>query len=47
VKGGWRRLHKEELQNLRVLPNAIMDIKSRRMRWIGHVARMGKIGAKV
>jgi hypothetical protein len=37
VAGGWRRLHNEELHNLYALPNIIRMIKSRRMRWEGHV----------
>jgi hypothetical protein len=39
--GDWRKLHNEELQNLYSSPNIIRMIKSRRMRWAGHVARMG------
>ena len=38
----WRKLHKEELNNLYSSPNIIRLIKSRRMRWAEHVARMGK-----
>jgi hypothetical protein len=40
VAGGWRRLHDEELHNLYPSPNIIRMIKSRRMRWMGHVARI-------
>jgi hypothetical protein len=42
VTGGWRKLHNEELHNLYSSPSIIRMIKSRRMRWIGHVARMGR-----
>jgi hypothetical protein len=42
VTGGWRKLHNEELQNLYSSPNIIRMIKSRRMKWAGHVARMGR-----
>jgi hypothetical protein len=38
VTGDWRKLHNEELHNLYSLPNIIRMIKSRRMRWAGHVA---------
>jgi hypothetical protein len=41
VTGGWRKLHNEELHNLHSSPN-IIRIKSRRIRWAGHVARMGE-----
>jgi hypothetical protein len=41
VTGGWRKLHNEELHNLYSSPS-IIKIKSRRMRWAGHVARMGE-----
>jgi hypothetical protein len=41
VKGGWRKLHNEELHNLCFSPSKIRMIKSRRMRWVGYVARMG------
>jgi hypothetical protein len=40
--GGWRKLHNEELHNLYSPPSLIRIIKSRRMRWAGHVARMGR-----
>ena len=42
VTGKWRKLHKEELSDLYSLPNIVRVIKSRRMRWAGHVARMGQ-----
>jgi hypothetical protein len=38
---GWRRLHNEELQNLYASPHVIRVIKSRRIRWVGHVACVG------
>jgi hypothetical protein len=41
VKRLWRRLHKEELYDLYSAPNIFGVIKSRRMRWAGHVTRMG------
>jgi hypothetical protein len=41
VTGGWRKLHNEELHNLYSSPSIIRMIESRRMRWVGHVARMG------
>jgi hypothetical protein len=40
VAGGWRRLHNEELHNLYASPNTIRVIKSRWVRWTGHVERM-------
>jgi hypothetical protein len=43
MTGGWRKLHKE-LHNLYSSPNIIRMIKSRRMSWVGHVARMGSRG---
>jgi len=42
VRGEWRRLHKEELNDLYSSPNIVRVITSRRMRWAGHVARMGE-----
>jgi hypothetical protein len=44
VKGGWRKLHIEELHNLYTSPNIIMMIKLRRMRWAGHIKRMLRRG---
>jgi hypothetical protein len=42
VTGEWRKLHNEELRDLYFLPSIIRLIKSRTMRWAGHVARMGE-----
>jgi hypothetical protein len=44
VTGELRKLHNEELHNLYSSPNIIRMIKSRRMRWVGHIARMGRRG---
>jgi hypothetical protein len=41
VTRGWRKVHNEELHNLYSSPSIIRKIKSRRIRWAGHVARMG------
>ena len=41
VTGEWRRLHDEELSDLYSSPSIVRVIKSRRMRWAGHVAHMG------
>jgi hypothetical protein len=40
--GSWRKLHIDELHSLYSSPNIVRVIKSRRMRWAGHVARMGE-----
>jgi len=42
VTGEWRKLHKEELNDLYSLPSIVRVVKSRRMRWAGNVARMGE-----
>jgi len=42
VTGEWRRLHNEELNDLYSSPNIVRVTKSGRMRWAGHVARMGE-----
>jgi hypothetical protein len=42
VTGEWRKLHNEELRDLYSSPNIIRIIESRRMRWAGHVARIGE-----
>jgi hypothetical protein len=41
VTRGWRKLHNGEMRDLYSSPSIIKIIKSRRMRWVGHVARMG------
>jgi hypothetical protein len=40
--GSWRKLHNDELHSLYSSPNIVRVIKLRRMRWAGHVARMGR-----
>jgi hypothetical protein len=42
VMGEWRKLHNGELHDLYSSPDIIRQIKSRRLRWAGHVARMGE-----
>jgi hypothetical protein len=42
VTGEWRKLYNEELNSLYSLPNIVRVVKSRRMRWAGHVARMAE-----
>jgi hypothetical protein len=44
VTGEWRKLHNKELHDLYSSPIIIRIIKSRRMRWAGHVARLGEEG---
>jgi hypothetical protein len=41
VDGSWRKLHNNEFHNLYSSPNIVRVIKTRRLRWAGHVARMG------
>jgi hypothetical protein len=43
VTGGWGKLHNEELHGLYSSPSIVRVIKARRMRWTGHVARMGEV----
>jgi hypothetical protein len=43
VIGGWRKLHNEELHDLYSLPSIVRVIKTRRMRWAGHVVRMAEV----
>jgi hypothetical protein len=43
VDRSWRKLHNDELHRLYSSPNIVRMIKSRRMRWAGHVAHMGKV----
>jgi hypothetical protein len=45
VTGEWRKLHNEELRDLYSSPSIIRIIRSRRMRWAGHVARMEEKGS--
>jgi len=42
VTGEWRKLHNEELSDRYSLPSIVRVVKSRRMRWTGHVARLGQ-----
>jgi hypothetical protein len=44
MTGEWRKLHNEELHNLYSSPDIIREVKSKRMRWARHVARMGEEG---
>jgi hypothetical protein len=43
VTGGWRKLHNEKLHDLYSSPSIVKVNKARRMRWAGHVARMGEV----
>jgi hypothetical protein len=47
VIGGWRKLHNEEFHDLCCSPHILRMIKSRRMRWVGHEARMGRRGMNI
>jgi hypothetical protein len=42
VTGGWKELHNEELHDLHSSPSIIRNMKSRKIRWAGHVARLGE-----
>jgi hypothetical protein len=42
VTGDWRKLHNEKVNNLYSSPNIVRVIKSRRIRWAGHVVHMGE-----
>jgi hypothetical protein len=44
VRGKWKKLYNEELNNFYFSPNIIRQVNSRRMRWADHVARMGEEG---
>jgi hypothetical protein len=47
VTGEWRKLHNEELQDLYSSPSIIRNMKERRMKWAGHVARMERRGTRI
>jgi hypothetical protein len=42
-RGGWRRLHNEELHDLHAAPDIITVTKSKKMEWVEHIACMGKM----
>jgi hypothetical protein len=44
VVEGWRKLHNEEIHKLNCSPSIIRMMKSKRMRWAGHISRMGRRG---
>jgi hypothetical protein len=47
VTGSWRGLHNEELHNFYSLPSLFRMVKSRRMKWAGHVAQTGSKGMQI
>jgi hypothetical protein len=47
VTGEWRKLHNEELYDLCSSPSIIRMVKARRMRWVGHIVRMGGRGTHI
>jgi hypothetical protein len=47
VTGEWKKLHNEKLNDLYSSPSFIRIIKAMRMRWTGHVARMGRRGTRI
>jgi hypothetical protein len=47
MTGEWRKLHNEELRDVYSSPSIIRTIKLRRMRWAGHVVRMGRRGTRI
>jgi hypothetical protein len=47
IIGDWKKLHNEELRNVYSSPNITTMIKSRTVRWAGHVVRMGRRGVRI
>jgi hypothetical protein len=47
VTGEWEKLHNEELNDFYSSPSIIRIIKARMVRWVGHVARMGRRGTSI